>query len=220
MTLVEVIKVINFVASRQPSVNMIVENDVFRLNEKADARYGVFAWTQGQHSASTDSDYMNFSFTFFYVDRLKNDLSNQLEIQSVGTQTLSNIIRALDDYGVYCDTSFSFQVFNQRFADECAGVYCNVILSVPITATCPEFFMDFDAGDFNDDFNTFGTRGSFPDVDLDPAGGGRPVHGGGGGGGYGPLPSNLLKYYLCADEAEYESISPKDPGTLYLIPEQ
>ena len=43
MTLKEAIKVIEVVASQQPSVNMIVENDVFRLNAKADARYGVFA---------------------------------------------------------------------------------------------------------------------------------------------------------------------------------
>lgn len=218
MTLVEVIKVINFVASRQPSVHLIVENDVFRLNEMADAKYGAFAWTQGQHTTSADSDDINFSFTFFYVDRLKNDRSNELEIQSVGTQTLNNIIRVLDDYGVYCDNSFTFQVFNQRFADECAGVFCNVILSVPMSARCPEFFMDFDAADFNNDYNTYGTTGSFPDVDLD---------GTGSGGGYyptptpppAPLPSNLLKYYLCADEAEYENIDPKDPGTLYLIPE-
>ena len=37
MTLKEAIKVIEEVASRQPSINMIVENDVFRLNAKADA---------------------------------------------------------------------------------------------------------------------------------------------------------------------------------------
>ena len=212
MTLVEVIKVIDFVASRQPSVNMIVENDIFRLNEKADARYGVFAWTQGQHTASTDSDYMNFSFTFFYVDRLVNDQSNQLEIQSVGTQTLNNIIRALDDYGVYCDNSVTFQVFNQRFADECAGVYCNVILSVPLSATCPEFFMDFDAADFNDDFNTYGTTGQFPDVDMDGVGG----RSSGGGGGT-PTPS-LPPYIFCETIEEYNSIE-HIPGMLYLIRE-
>ena len=42
MTLVEVIKVIEVIAARQPSVRMIIENDVFRINEKADARYGIF----------------------------------------------------------------------------------------------------------------------------------------------------------------------------------
>ena len=148
MTLLETIKAIEMVASQQPSVNMIVENDVFRLNEKADARYGVFAFVQGQHSTSVDSSLITYAFTMFYVDRLKNDLSNQIEIQSVGIQTLDNIIRMLDERGITPMTDYSFQVFNQRFLDECAGVFCNVSLSVPAGSLCPEAF-----GDFNDDFN-------------------------------------------------------------------
>lgn len=148
MTLLETIKAMEMVASQQPSVNMIVENDVFRLNEKADARYGVFAFVQGQHSTSVDSSLITYAFTMFYVDRLKNDLSNQIEIQSVGIQTLDNIIRMLDERGITPMTDYSFQVFNQRFLDECAGVFCNVSLSVPAGSLCPEAF-----GDFNDDFN-------------------------------------------------------------------
>lgn len=155
MTLVEVIRTIESVAARQLSVHMIVRNDVFRLNGKADARYGVFAWTQGQHTTSADSDTVNYSFTFFYVDRLKNDRSNQVEIQSVGIQTLNNIIRTLDELGVYSEREYTFQVFNQRFADDCAGVWCNVVLSVPISAYCPEFFNEFDPADFNEDFMYF-----------------------------------------------------------------
>ena len=151
MTLLELIKTIEIVASYQPSIKMVVENDVFRLNNKADARYGVFAFVQGLHNTSIDSSVISYTFTFFYVDRLKNDRSNQIEIQSVGIQTLDNIIRRLDDLGVYSETGYSFQVFNQRFLDECAGVFTNVTLSVPVGSTCPETFEDFN-GDFNDDF--------------------------------------------------------------------
>ena len=140
MTLLELIKTMEVIASRQPSVRMVVENDIFRLNAKADARYGVFAFVQGQHSASIDSNVITYAFTLFYVDRLKKDRSNQIEIQSVGIQTLDNIIRRLDDLGIYAETSYSFQVFNQRFTDECAGVFCNVSLSVPVSSLCPEEF--------------------------------------------------------------------------------
>ena len=62
MTLQQVIKAFEMVASQQPSVNMIVQNDIFRLNSKSDARYGVFGWTQGQHSSSADSSFFTFSF--------------------------------------------------------------------------------------------------------------------------------------------------------------
>ena len=148
MTLLELIKTIEVIASHQPSIKMVVENDVFRLNKKSDARYGVFAFVQGQHTTSIESSLIRYTFTFFYVDRLKNDRSNQIEIQSVGIQTLDNIIRRLDDIGVYAEMEYSFQVFNQRFLDECAGVFCNVTLSVPLDLICPENY-----GDYNFDFN-------------------------------------------------------------------
>lgn len=151
MTLLELIKTIEVIASHQPSIKMVVENDVFRLNKKADARYGVFAFVQREHSSSVESNVISYSFTFFYVDRLKNDRSNQIEIQSVGIQTLDNIIRQLDDLEIYAETTYTFQVFNQRFLDECAGVFCNVTLSVPVGSLCPEDFADFNS-DFNDDF--------------------------------------------------------------------
>ena len=155
MTLQEVIKLFEVVASQQPSVNMIVQNDIFRLNSKSDARYGVFGWTQGQHSTSAESSMFTYSFTFFYVDRLKHDLSNQIEVQSVGVQTLDNILRKLDDLGVYVNSTYTFQTFNQRFLDECAGVFCNVSLQVPVSSICSESFADFLKPDFNKDFMIF-----------------------------------------------------------------
>ena len=154
MTLKDVIRTMEVVASHQPSIKMVVENDVFRLNSYPDARYGVFAWVQGQHSASVDSSVVNYTFTMLYIDRLKADQSNQIEIQSVGIQTLDNIIRKLDDLGLFADSSYTFQVFNQRFLDECAEVFCNITLSVPVNTLCPEDFGDFD-NSFNDDFKIF-----------------------------------------------------------------
>ena len=115
-------------------------------------RYGVFAFVQGLHNTSIDSSVISYSFTLFYVDRLKDNKSNEVEIQSTGIQTLNNIIRVLDEYDVVAEATYVFNVFNQRFADLCAGVYCNVTLSVPMTGACPEFFNEFSPLDFNDDF--------------------------------------------------------------------
>lgn len=151
MTLLETIRTMEVIASRQPSIKMIVENDIFRLNAKADARYGVFAFVQGEHSTAINSNEITYAFTLFYVDRLKNDRSNQIEIQSVGIQTLDNILRTLDEAGIYAETGYSFQVFNQRFVDECAGVMCRVSLSVPLGSPCADQFADFN-DDFNEDF--------------------------------------------------------------------
>ena len=140
MTLLETIRTIENVASQQPAVNMIVRNDIFRLNAVPDARYGVFGWLQNSHRASTSDNRITYSFTFFYVDRLTEDKSNQMEIQSVGIQTLDNIIRTLDDLLLPVEEGYTFQVFNQRFMDECAGVFSNVNIVVPVTEVCPEDF--------------------------------------------------------------------------------
>lgn len=152
MTLMQVIKAFEIIASHQPSVNMIVQNDIFRLNSKSDARYGVFGWTQGIHTSGVESDMINYQFTFFYVDRLTEDKGNQIEIQSVGIETLDNIIREMDARGLFVDTNYTMQTFNQRFLDECAGVFCNVTFSVPAASLCSESFGDFLETDFNDDF--------------------------------------------------------------------
>ena len=143
MTLSQLIQTIERVASMQPSINMIVQQDVFRINSAPSLKYGVFAWTQGQHSGSING-MQTYTFSLFYVDRLKGDLSNQIEIQSVGCETIGNILRALDEYDVEVG-NYTIQTFNQRFTDECAGVFCNVNLSVMPTTRCAE-----DNGEDND----------------------------------------------------------------------
>lgn len=137
MTLLEVIRSIEIAARRQPEVRMVVQNDIFRLNTIADARYGVFAWTQGRHRATVTDDYIRYSFVLYYVDRLRNDQANQIEVQSVGISTLTNILRTLEGWGLTPET-YEFQTFNQRFTDECAGVYCSVVLIAPEDYICPE----------------------------------------------------------------------------------
>lgn len=136
MTLIQTIQAIERAANLQPSVSLIVRNDAFRLNTIPDAKYGVFAWTQQEHLLS--GDMMIFSFALFYIDRLAEDKGNEIEVQSVGVQTLTGILRRLefDDISVVGEPSF--MTFNQRFADECAGVWCNVRLEVPAGWVCPD----------------------------------------------------------------------------------
>ena len=148
----QLIRATEMVAIQQPSVNMIVQNDVFRINSAPSLKYGIFAWTQGQHSGSING-MQTFNLSLFYVDRLTEDQSNQIEIQSVGCETISNILRLLDEMDVAVET-YTMQPFNQRFTDECAGVFCNVSLSVPAMTLCGDPFADFN-NDFNEDFLIF-----------------------------------------------------------------
>lgn len=147
MTLSETIRIIENVAIAQPSVNTIVENDIFKLNEHPEAKYGVFAFVQGQHGGSVDSDLFTYRFSFFYVDRLRHDKKNQIEVQSVGIETINNIMQRLSDLGIESG-SYTIQPFNQRFADECAGVFCTVDLETIRGSFCSEV-----DGHYNKDYN-------------------------------------------------------------------
>lgn len=139
-TLLQVIRAVEAIAKAQPGVAMVVPNDVFRLNAIPDARYGVFAWTQGQHREDLEAGTLTVALTLFYVDRLTADKGNELEIQSVGVALLGNVVKAAQEAGIYVADLVRYNTFNQRFLDECAGVYCTVDLEVPLDWTCPDDF--------------------------------------------------------------------------------
>lgn len=148
MTLAQVIKKIEQVALTQPAIKTIVRNDVYKLNSLPRVKYGVFAFLQGQHSTDLESDFITYNFTFFYVDRLTEDKSNQIYIQSTGVEVLINILRTLAheaDADIWIEGSYTFQPFNQRFVDECAGVYTSVSLQVPSSTMCEETAEDWEA---------------------------------------------------------------------------
>jgi len=153
MNLLQTIRAIEKTAALQPAVRSVVRNDVFRLNACPVAKYGVFAWLQNEHATTEDSQLITYNFTFFYVDRLTAAKTNEIEIQSQGIETLENILRRLPEFGLF-PSSYSFRTFNERFSDECAGVFCNVSLETTKDGLCPEAY-DFleNDGSFNLDFN-------------------------------------------------------------------
>ena len=109
MTLKDIIARIEGVAAAQPSVNMIVRQDVFRINDAVQKRYGLFAWVQRRHTTSVRSSLMDYSFVFYYVDRLTESRDNMTDIHSAGIRTLDNIIRQVADGEVVSvDDPYSF----------------------------------------------------------------------------------------------------------------
>ena len=157
MTLSDTIRLIEVTAAGQPPVKSIIRNDIFRLNSLPDAKYAAFGWTQGMHTANADSSFFTYNFTFFYIDRLTASLSNEIEVQSVGIQVLDNILRLLDEQGAVPVGEWQYTTFNQRFLDECAGVFVSVGLEIPVNGLCADTFVDFN-DDFNDDFAINGVQ--------------------------------------------------------------
>lgn len=153
MTLLETTRALEAAAALDPAVNMIVRQDILKLNTYKDARYGVFAWVQGTHRGTVDGDLVRYAFSLFYADRLTDDGSNLLDIQSAGIEVIRNILAVVADGGPVEVSEWSAHPFTQRFLDELGGVWADVTLTVPATYPCPEDYAGDALRDFNYDFN-------------------------------------------------------------------
>ena len=126
MTLKTIIEKLMEYALATPNVGGVIVNDVFRENFWEDAHYGVVAIIQREHTIS--DNLAIYRFQLAYIDRLTESKSNEVDIQSEGVMTISNIVNALveNSTDVEVDGDMSFSVFNERFKDECGGVLADV----------------------------------------------------------------------------------------------
>ena len=138
--LIDFVKMLKGVASTQPNINQIIDNDIYLLNTLKDVEYSVFGWQQRQHQE--EMDYWIYSFQLFYIDRLTQDGSNELECQSTGMEVLSNIIGTIVGLGdIEINGIPLYQPFTQKFKDETAGCYATVSFIVPKTCICEELYI-------------------------------------------------------------------------------
>ena len=125
MTLKTIIEKLKENALATPNVGGVIVNDVFRENFWEDAHYGVVAIIQREHTVS--DNLAIYRFQLGYIDRLTEDKSNEVDIQSEGVITISNIVNAFVEYNpVELNGEISFSVFNERFKDDCGGVLADV----------------------------------------------------------------------------------------------
>lgn len=126
MTLLEICDALKNIAITQPNINYTGSGDIYSLNSLPNINYGVFFITQSNHTVSEDTT--NYNLTLYFIDRLFQDDSNTVAIQSTGIQVLTNIINKFN-YS-YSDIDIEYDLnmttFLHKFSDKCAGVFCNV----------------------------------------------------------------------------------------------
>lgn len=126
---------------KQPAVNTVVENDIYRLNGLPAARYGVFAWTQGLHRVDLLSGLTTLKFFLFYVDRVDTGDANEVAAQSDALDVLTNVVRTVaNKYELDVPGELVFQPFKERFKDDCAGQYVEVEFQTDAYVACEDDF--------------------------------------------------------------------------------
>lgn len=132
MTLIEVIDILKETAKTKPNIGYVCDGDIYVLNSTPNIEYSVFFITQGSHSLNYDDNTITYNLNLFYVDRLTETFDNRLIVQSNGIVALNNIINDFieSNEDVVVDGNISFTSFNQRFADDCCGVFCQIGITV------------------------------------------------------------------------------------------
>ena len=134
MTLFETYKAIEAVANRHPNVNSVVD-DFDKLNVET-AKYSAVVIQEDIHSRT--DDFMTYNFILGYVDRMVDWRGDDVEIHSVAVSALNTIIDTLKKSNQFADvTSANYNIFTKRFDAMCAGAYCSLAISVPISS-CTE----------------------------------------------------------------------------------
>ena len=139
MTIQEIINILQKIALTQPNVSSVGEGDIYdTLNAEASTRYAYFFITQNRHQQTEDTD--RYSLNIFYIDRLTDDKSNKLQIQSIGKEVLGNVFNTFcEDFDIEVPT-IEYQVFTERFSDYCAGVYATVAFEVMREGSCTDYY--------------------------------------------------------------------------------
>lgn len=137
MTLMEVVQLLNYIAKNQPNVNGIVETgDIYDLNkEEFQQKYSAFCVQQNTHTVT--QDFTTYSFTLFYVDRLTDDKSNKIEIQSTAVEFFSNFIKTvMQKFDSLDFSNGEVHPFTERFSAECAGAYMDCKVTTKNQSIC------------------------------------------------------------------------------------
>lgn len=130
MNLLQTIRTIEEVAKGIPNVHTVVS--AFEDLNREDTVYSAVIIQQQSHTHN--DDWMQYNFYIGMADRLVEDGSNELSVQSTAMNTIHSIVRALRNILPSAEISYSnTNVFTQRFTALCAGAYETVSIILPIS---------------------------------------------------------------------------------------
>lgn len=117
-------------AGKHKFVREVYYGDVYEFNNLPNRKYPNFVLTA--NGSSVSGDITTYQFNAFLTDRLVDDKSNTLEVQSecktILEQIFANGFTGLDN--------ISYTVWTEKFNDLCAGCYASFSISLPNELIC------------------------------------------------------------------------------------
>lgn len=127
--LYELTELIKRLCNAHPLVNDFMTS-VYRLNDTDDVNYPAIALTI--NSATPQQNTIDFNINLLYADRLTDNRDNDISIQSTGIGILLEMLNVIEENAnVVIPTGNQILPFMEQFADNTAGVFTSVTLTVP-----------------------------------------------------------------------------------------
>lgn len=126
----ELVKYIESVCLQHPFVNSFYYG-IYHSSEANNICYGSIILTPG--SINTANTTNEFSFNIMYVDRLTEDRSNLIQVQSESIDIIRSILSVISNDVDIIDyeTGVTVNVFFEQFADNVAGGVGTISITLP-----------------------------------------------------------------------------------------
>lgn len=139
MNLKILLKNIGEMAKSQKLVNFSAAGaSLAEINPMEIAFYPMFyAIPAGTHTINENTT--TFSLTLYYIDRLLEDNSNEVDIFSSSIENLRNIINGVKELPGVVDVVTSYTINNfmpEKLNDRLCGSYANVRITVAVDTIC------------------------------------------------------------------------------------
>lgn len=133
MNLAQVVQYIKNIALEHPLVKSFYEGDPILYLNSEEIKYGAFILTQQSfNNVVKESNIKKYTFDCTYADRLTEDGSNKLVVQTDGINVIHEVFNYIKNNSETCNVPLpiSFSTFEQKFVDSLAGSFATVTLEV------------------------------------------------------------------------------------------
>lgn len=128
MNLQNTLEYIASVAQNHPLINSSYVGSIYDLNSNTNTKYAVFAVED--IDVTKQNNTLLYNCYLYVVDRVMNDESNTIAVQTMAVNTLQEIINYIEGYSQSLEVYGSYIItpIRQKVSDECAGAYVQLRL--------------------------------------------------------------------------------------------